>query len=184
MNSGIYGLIDPRTGKVMYVGKAVDIERRYRQHCSGKVFDGNLAKAKWIDDLRHCGIRPRLTVLREVPRLEFDTMDEAEKETIRSMKADGLAELNLAVGGSSRSVKVALNGSQDDWIALGDMLKKVREDLFVAANLAGSLAGAKHCDAVLKASHDIDKARSNLENVLAKTFPEWRELTKVFYGGR
>lgn len=60
----IYGLTDPRTRKVRYVGKAVDVQRRYRRHLrSAKA--GGTHKECWLYALQQQGLKPGLTILQK-----------------------------------------------------------------------------------------------------------------------
>lgn len=56
----IYGLIDPRTHEVCYVGQSAHYLTRYRQHLAD-ASDG--AKAHWIAELRQCALEPWLVIL-------------------------------------------------------------------------------------------------------------------------
>jgi hypothetical protein len=59
--SHIYHLIDPRDGKIRYVGKAVDVQERLRGHLNAAD-----AKSEWISELRRAGMVPLLKVVRIV----------------------------------------------------------------------------------------------------------------------
>lgn len=52
----IYGLIDPTTHLVMYVGMTRDVSRRYREHCRGKGKD----TGAWVQSLT---VPPALVIL-------------------------------------------------------------------------------------------------------------------------
>lgn len=73
----IYGLVDPRSGSLRYVGQSRDPERRLQGHLSG-AGAGAKRKREWIQELRDEGSRPILVILdaappgQEADRLEFD----------------------------------------------------------------------------------------------------------------
>ncbi len=65
----IYGLIDPRTNLVGYVGASVDPTKRYRFHVTpGDQGMGsrNVTRA-WINALLDQGVTPELVILDQVP---------------------------------------------------------------------------------------------------------------------
>lgn len=57
----IYGLIDPRTGVICYIGKTKNIEARYRQHTMRGY--GSRAMCDWMRDLRRHRKKPRMSIL-------------------------------------------------------------------------------------------------------------------------
>ena len=63
----IYGLIDPRTHRIRYVGKSVHLEQRWRDHVREARYDisRRTLKGLWVRDLRAAGLRPDLIVLEE-----------------------------------------------------------------------------------------------------------------------
>lgn len=65
----VYGLTDPDTGEIRYIGLSNDPIRRYKQHmddargyCEGK--------AEWLKGLRLQGREPGLKLLDECPNVE------------------------------------------------------------------------------------------------------------------
>ena len=56
----IYTLSHPLTNEVRYVGKTINIKRRYKQHLYDK---RNSYKANWVKSLRNDGLKPILTIL-------------------------------------------------------------------------------------------------------------------------
>lgn len=58
----IYGLIDPETKDVRYIGKANNPKVRYRQHIKNK-YQNNQHKQGWINALYKKGLRPELSIL-------------------------------------------------------------------------------------------------------------------------
>ena len=56
----IYGLLDPRTNRVHYVGQAVDPQKRYRSHLHNPP---NMAAAAWLNELKAAGLKPLLSIL-------------------------------------------------------------------------------------------------------------------------
>ena len=61
----IYGLVDPETREIRYIGKANNAKRRYRQHCRLKD-QCNGHKDGWIKSLHAKGLEPEMVVLEAV----------------------------------------------------------------------------------------------------------------------
>lgn len=56
----IYKLIDPRNNEVRYVGKTINIKRRYKQHLYDK---RKSHKASWVQSLRTLKLKPIIEIL-------------------------------------------------------------------------------------------------------------------------
>lgn len=56
----IYTLSDPTTNEVRYVGKTINIKRRYKQHLYDK---RTTHKCNWVQSLRKEGLKPILTII-------------------------------------------------------------------------------------------------------------------------
>lgn len=68
----VYGLIDPRTDEIRYVGKSLKGTKRAFQHqadCS-LARDGNTRKANWIRSLKKQGLVPKIIVLLSLDSIE------------------------------------------------------------------------------------------------------------------
>lgn len=72
----IYGLVDPRTLCVRYVGKTVDPKGRYAGHLND---DGDTRKAAWVRELRVASCKPTMVILEEVDHL---SVYEKEREWV------------------------------------------------------------------------------------------------------
>ncbi len=88
----IYGLVDPRDGRVRYVGQSQDPERRYREHLRaslrlsnvfglrhpetgrylGNPYYGQSLYARWLEELAACRLDPELVILQTVRRKGWD----------------------------------------------------------------------------------------------------------------
>lgn len=63
---GVYGLCDPVTRKVRYVGHSLNISRRLYEHC--KVSPSSKSpKDVWIRELRQRGMQPYAMILQRFP---------------------------------------------------------------------------------------------------------------------
>lgn len=63
MPTYIYGLVDPRTSLIAYIGKSNDVYARWEQHISDTK---NAAKAAWVRQLMASGIAPIVVILETV----------------------------------------------------------------------------------------------------------------------
>ena len=63
MTHYIYTLSDPNTNEVRYVGKTINIKRRYKQHLYDKRQTSH--KNSWIISLRKNGLKPIMTIIEE-----------------------------------------------------------------------------------------------------------------------
>lgn len=77
----IYGLTDPRTGVVRYVGKANDPQLRLTQHLKE---EGRTHKFYWIRHLAKLNLEPGLVILEEVGG-EKEAWGEAERKWISQL---------------------------------------------------------------------------------------------------
>lgn len=60
----VYGLYDPRTGELRYIGKTVQgARRRVNGHLCDSIRHGDTHVARWLRVLGHDGIRPAARVL-------------------------------------------------------------------------------------------------------------------------
>lgn len=95
----IYGLTDPRTDRIRYVGKADCPESRLGQHIAD-VLQGRCAynphKSNWVMQLHREGLQPGIRVL-EVVRV--DGWQEAEVRWIAALQEQGESLCNLTTGG-------------------------------------------------------------------------------------
>lgn len=92
----IYALIHPNTKEVRYIGKANNVEKRYRKH----LLDASRRKYpvyNWINKLKNEGLLPSYVILENTN--EIDWMD-AEKNAISKHKELGCRLLNVAEGGN------------------------------------------------------------------------------------
>src|ERR1700722_16280431 len=76
----IYGLGDPRTDFVRYVGKSNDPQNRYSRHLAHYILrEGNRRTTPWIKELLALGFKPVLKILEETT---FQAWEECEKKWI------------------------------------------------------------------------------------------------------
>lgn len=102
--TSIYGLVDPRTGAIRYVGRSDDPELRLKRHC---LYHSNSRKSVWIQELQALGLQPQLRILENVAQ---DEALRREVEWIRKLFDEGAELTNSKV---SSSGKVTIKSSTD-----------------------------------------------------------------------
>lgn len=108
----IYGLLDPRTGKVCYVGASVDLRRRVQYHMEAR---HDTSVAIWVRELKAKGREPIVTVLEET-----ENWRNAERKWIAHYGLKNL--LNESAGGEgvlhmSEAIKARIGSAIRDYFA-------------------------------------------------------------------
>lgn len=98
----IYILIDPETQQVRYVGKTVNLKKRYNNHLFP---DNNYYVSKWTRKLMSKGLRPILEVIDEV----FEGWEFWEQHYISLFRSWGYKLTNLTLGGEGVLGKIPWN---------------------------------------------------------------------------
>jgi len=96
----IYGLIDPRTKEVRYVGKTEDLDKRLLRHIRENVDAPKTHKECWIRQLRNNGLVPEMKILATANKR---TWIKIEKEYITRFNKRGRLT-NLTKGGENPPV--------------------------------------------------------------------------------
>lgn len=94
----LYTLSDPRNGKIRYVGKSDNPDKRLSSHLRDRRLSH---KRTWIDGLRQEGLVPTLDLLDEVPERDWEFW---EQEYIRVFRAIGIRLVNMTDGGEGISL--------------------------------------------------------------------------------
>lgn len=93
--SEIYALLDPRTARARYIGKARDARKRLASHFRDSRRKNSPVHV-WIRELSTLGLKPlMLVILREV-----GDWASAEREIIAKLRVAGYDLLNVAAGGN------------------------------------------------------------------------------------
>lgn len=94
----IYGLIDPRTNALRYVGESYRPKRRLGEHVAlARISPNNRRRVvRWVRSLLKVQMLPLLEILEEVPD---EAANDAERFWIASLRAAGAQLLNMATGG-------------------------------------------------------------------------------------
>jgi hypothetical protein len=94
----IYGLVDPRTNFIRYIGKAKDTKRRYAGHLIPSQLETHSHhRANWLKELLRFGLKPIMEILETVPTAQWE---EAEREWIAMFRnLPGYPDLTNATDG-------------------------------------------------------------------------------------
>lgn len=91
----IYGLVDPRDGRLRYVGQTISsLYCRFSGHLRDR--SKNSAKVCWIDELRQLGLKPQMLRISEH---SISELDKEEIGLIAFFRSLGTPLLNVRPGG-------------------------------------------------------------------------------------
>lgn len=121
MTTGIYGLIDPRTGLVNYVGQALDIQDRYRRHLKSNETNG---KSEWISELRILKMRPLIVVLEEC---ELEMLDNSERWWVAHGTRLGWPLTNVQLNTPSRSTESLVRSVRQLRSSIRELARETRQ---------------------------------------------------------
>jgi group I intron endonuclease len=96
MTAYIYGLSDPLTKEVRYIGKTNDLHKRYLRHLSRSQRETN-HRACWIKHLLNNGVKPEMFIVETV---KDDDWQEAERFWLIQFRVAGARLVNTTDGGT------------------------------------------------------------------------------------
>lgn len=144
----IYGLADPTTKRIHYVGKSEYPEQRYKCHLADKPHVTSKDNRLWIRRLREKGLAPELVILEQVKR---NNWQEAEQRWVTRLRRQGEPLNNRHPGGERKlEGRVFVDSSR---------LRSLRMDAGMSMAQLGRLANVN--------ANTI----SNLERGIRGTFP-------------
>jgi group I intron endonuclease len=91
----IYTLLDPVTNQIRYIGKANNLDQRYKAHLN-KTRKHQIHKRNWINSLKKQGLKPIIEILDVVPIAEWQFW---ETYWISQFKSWGFDLINYTSGG-------------------------------------------------------------------------------------
>ena len=145
----IYTLSHPITNEVRYVGKTINIRRRYKQHLYDK---RQKHKYAWIQSLKNEGLKPVLTIIEECET------NWQEREIYWIKQFDNL--INYLEGGGSDYVRVTSEETKE----------KIRQ-----ANL-GKVLSEDHKNKIKDSSN---KKKVSVNGVVYNSISEANRITKI-----
>ena len=105
--TSIYGLTDPRTGELRYVGKADNPAKRLIHHWADKA---DTPKRRWLDQLAANNQKPELILLEKVPQSQWK---KKERTWIGRLLALGVRLLNIPRQGGKGATSRVDQGERD-----------------------------------------------------------------------
>ena len=181
----IYGLVDPDTEEVRYVGQTENPKKRYRQHC-GPETRLKTKKAEWIRGLISRGLKPSMIILEEVVA---GRVSDCEAKWIRHYRSIGRELVNAdewgpgarknTVNKSSISIKVStkrkvLALAQERGVQNYDIIERAI-DLFISVHVPQELRD--RLDTLLDKNPGASEAEI-VRQALDKFLPKSRERVK------
>ena len=116
----VYGLLDPRTTELKYVGCTKNYKSRYSQHCSAP--SGTPQKIKWHKELKELNLIPIIILL-----AEFDN----ERDAYECENSHIKSNLKLLNGGITNVYKVRIGKTKREIKAILINRKMNRPDHYV-----------------------------------------------------
>lgn len=121
----IYGLQDPETKEIRYIGKANNPNVRYRQHIKGGCLN-NQHKRGWINALGKRGLKPELIILETTDDKNWEMR---EKYWIKFGIDNDWPLTNISSGGKCYPSPIP---KRYDWVEImRDCLTKEEHDKFI-----------------------------------------------------
>ena len=122
----IYGLADPRTGLVRYIGRTTTGMERPRHHWYFYPSKNNHAthKTHWVDELKSLGLRFEIKVLEEVADDDVDSIELLERYWIAQAKEAGWNLTNTTEGGEGAKGRVGFKHDAATRARITESLKK------------------------------------------------------------
>jgi hypothetical protein len=100
----VYGLYDPRTMALRYVGQTTgNLEIRVRGHMRGANLHAKRHASHWLRQIKEAGLMPVAKVIREAS--SRSVLDELEIATIREEREKGSRLTNCSVGGTGAGMR-------------------------------------------------------------------------------
>jgi hypothetical protein len=157
----IYGLYDPLSGLLRYIGKAQDPRHRYARHCTPRrMADDTSHRAHWLRSLLGGGLVPRMVVLDWVEATEWQA---AECYYIEHARRLGCSLVNLAPGGRAGATRKGQRSSPEHCARISRALRGIkRTDAARERDRQAQLARFK--DNAPARAHLADVARAALRD--------------------
>lgn len=154
----IYGLVDPRTSKIRYIGYSYDPYQRFRFHLRDT---NNTRKVNWIKSILLVGINPEIIILQECP----DEIS-AKKEEVEWIKFIGRHNLTNSTDGGEGVVGLVHSPQAKEKISKSKIGKDPwnkggRHPLSEISKLARKGVNAKDKHPLWKKHHTDEANRKN-----------------------
>lgn len=132
----IYALVDPRTLKIRYVGKAIDPQQRCRDHMKESELKGSCRRVTWLRKLKKMGLAPTVSILETV---ENSKWQEPERKWIAHFRKNGADLVNTLDGGEG--IHRGFKPSPEAGKKIGDKLRGRKRSPEFIAKMSASKRG-------------------------------------------
>ena len=119
-------------------------------------------------------LEPERRTLEQCTETELDA---AEQKWIRYYKVRGEAELNISVGGETRSASKLLNIHPDDWLQFASQVRDAYGLLLDVQEASLQLSSVKNYDAMRKLILKWRRIIEQMEQQVRDKFPEWKHVS-------
>jgi hypothetical protein len=166
----VYGLFDPETGKIRYVGKSVSGLRRPNQHVQQSRLRDDTHKNRWVRGLLERGLKPEIQVLLKCSSTK--DLSFSEVALIRQLREDGEDLTNLTDGGEGTCGYLKTERTKKK---ISESVRKSRQDLDVRLRISlgqsnrpfREVKSGKVFRTQMEAALELGLRRSGINNVLA-----------------
>ena len=117
----IYGLMNPTTKNIFYVGESTNIKNRFISHLN--TFDANINKCNEIKSIKEEGLKPLLVIF-ETDILTKEDAEKKESECITQCKLQGYKLTNMNDGGNNPPTQKGVKLNHGHKILASTPLKK------------------------------------------------------------
>lgn len=150
----IYGLVDPDTQQVRYIGKSTNPKRRLYAHLSPTELSGDCYRTRWLRRLVNEGKRPSLLCVATVPA---DAWEDAERYWIEHYRKLGAPLTNTNPGGEG--LPKGFQHDDDTKARMSHSRTGHGTTEATRKKIADSLRGRSRPDAARQKMHESHKAR-------------------------
>lgn len=176
----IYGLQDPITFEIRYIGKSCSGFSRIRRHFrdSEDKYDKNKHKINWIKSLKNKGLLPNILIIQEHMNHEF--LAKAEAYWIDYFFKQNCPLLNISLGGEqirlSESTKLKISANSLKWFSNPEN-KKLQSDA-IKKSLSTPECKKRKSD-IQKERWEDSEYRKNISRKRQETWlnPEYKKKT-------
>ena len=135
MTNVIYGLIDPNTGELRYIGKTYNIRRRFGAHYTPSNLRAPTHKNNWLRRLLTTNQKPEVWIIETHP--EYADLYDAEIELIAYYRSIGARLTNATPGGdglwpgyqASPETRAKISAAGRGRIQSGETRRKIAQSL-------------------------------------------------------
>lgn len=169
MSKYIYGLVDPLTNQLRYVGMTSNIKHRYAEHTCRT--SRRTLRSNWIKSLKKKGVKPEMFIIEEVAD---DQWQEAERFWIAYFKYIGANLTNLTDGGEATYGWIPTEETKDK-IRASHLGKKLTEEH--KKKIGNSVRGQKRTPETIENIKRATKGKKH-KPPSAETKAKWSAMRK------